>query len=384
MRFALRAALMCLVVSGCAGAPGLPPATGLLDDALFAPASEPIDPQAALAPSEAMRAYVRAKLPGPDPTRDRREALLDALYRRSGLRLTYDASRTRTASQAFDARAGNCLSLVLLTAAMAQEMGLSVRYQAVVGAEQWDRAGALFVAIGHVNLALDEPATQLGTLHWAARALVVDFLPSEQARFLDTRVISRDTVVAMYLNNRAVEALTQGRLDDAYWWVRESLRVDANFTNAYITLGVVYHRKHRADLADAVLQRVLSREPDNTLVLTNRMLVLRDLGRAAAAQQLAERLAVLDPNPPFSLYDAGWSELRAGQYAQARHLFERELQRDPTRHEFEYATALACLALNDTRGAAAHLARARDLSGTGTEHDLYAAKLDHLKAWVVQ
>ena len=67
-------------------------------------------------------------------------ALLEALYTQGELRLEYDARRTRTAAEAFDARMGNCLSLVIMTAAFATEMQLQVRFQDVLGIvfDSWD------------------------------------------------------------------------------------------------------------------------------------------------------------------------------------------------------------------------------------------------------
>ena len=62
-----------------------------------------------------------------------RQALFDALYQPDQLKLEYDAAMTRNAAQAFAVRSGNCLSLVIMTAAFAKEMGLDVRYQNVFG-----------------------------------------------------------------------------------------------------------------------------------------------------------------------------------------------------------------------------------------------------------
>ena len=50
---------------------------------------------------------------------------------------------TRNAAEAFDARSGNCLSLVIMTAAFAKELGLPVRYQNVFVDEAWSRSGDL-------------------------------------------------------------------------------------------------------------------------------------------------------------------------------------------------------------------------------------------------
>ena len=59
------------------------------------------------------------------------------LYKRQKLGLEYDATSTRTASEAYAARAGNCLSLVIMTSAFAKALGLPVYYQRVFVDESW-------------------------------------------------------------------------------------------------------------------------------------------------------------------------------------------------------------------------------------------------------
>ncbi len=43
------------------------------------------------------------------------------------------------------------------------------------------------------------------------QSLTIDFLPAESLRGLRSRDIQEDTIVAMYMNNKAVEALVEGR-----------------------------------------------------------------------------------------------------------------------------------------------------------------------------
>ena len=104
-------------------------------------------------------------------------AQIDALYTQGELRLEYDARSTRTAAEAFDARMGNCLSLVIMTAAFAQEMGLIVRYQDGLGVPAIERDGEFTFVVGHVNLALSAGLSAarpgLAEQSW----LIVDFLP---------------------------------------------------------------------------------------------------------------------------------------------------------------------------------------------------------------
>ena len=114
----------------------------------------------------------------------------------------------------------------------------------------------------------------------------------------------------MYMNNRAAEALTRGRLDDAYWWSREANVQDPAFVRAYNTLGVVYRR--HGDLAEA--ERVLRPRdgagPDEPAgAVANLAQVLSDQGRAAEAGELKQRLAPLESDPPFAFFHRGQEAL---------------------------------------------------------------------------
>lgn len=376
-------ALLSLWLAGCASAPPMPPAADLFHDAAFKPPVQRIDPDAALAVSPAMRAYLAANFGQRTRHVDPRRQLINALYR-GDLKLEYDAESTRTAAEAFDARSGNCLALVLMTAAFAKEVGLPVHYQQLVRTEAWSRADQLYIGIGHVNLRLDDPALRSSMPYSDKGAMVVDFLPSVDARTLNTTLIKEHTVIAMYLNNRAVETLTSGQLDAAYWWAREAIRTDPEMLGSYVTLGVIYRRSGRPAWAEAALGRVADREPNNVYAMSNRVLALRDLGREAEAASLAKRLEQLDPQPPFKYFNEGLAAYRAGQIDVARRLFAKEVARAPHYHEFEYWLAVTYAELNDVERATIHLRRAKEVSTTRKDHDLYAGKLERLKALTTQ
>ena len=350
------ALLLCALFGSCSHLPTLPPPDDLFHDTAFAAPAVPVDGGAALVLSPAMRTFLATRLPSRQRPGDRRQQLIDALYR-GELRLEYDAGVTRTAAQAFDARSGNCLALVLMTAAFAKELDLKVRYQVVVGEESWDRAGELVIAIGHINLVIEE-RREPGGFITSAGPMVVDFLAPRDAHRLVTEPVAEARVVAMYLNNRAVESLARGEVDTAYWWAREAARTDPQLCSGYVSLGVVYRRHGQPRWAEAALRRVTDREPEHRHALSNLTGVLRELGRPAEADALAQRLARLDPHPPFGYFLEGQAALREGRYEAARRLFAKEVERAPYHHEFEYWLALTYAELDDAERAAAHLRRA--------------------------
>jgi tetratricopeptide (TPR) repeat protein len=193
-------------------------------------------------------------------------------------------------------------------------------------------------------------------------------------------VIEESTIVAMYMNNRAVEALTLGNVDDAYWYAREAIDQDPRFLSALNTLGVVYQRHGNLKEAQRTFEYVLAREPGNTRSMSNLVAVLNERGETAAAQALSSKLAAIEPNPPFAYFKRGLAAMQQGDYRLAQQMFSKEVDRAAYYHEFQFWLALAYLGLGDTEQAREHLAIAEQNSTTRDDHDLYAAKLAHLRS----
>ncbi|MFC5461109.1 tetratricopeptide repeat protein [Massilia niabensis] len=373
--------LLCVLLTGCAAPPPQsPPLAGLLDDTAFPAPAAAVTASDLFTLSPAMSAHLRsrafqAKLREHGAAR----GLVKALYDKSDLQLDYDATRTQTAAQTYAQRSGNCLSLVIMTAAFARELGMRVRFQRVETVAAWSRANALYLVSEHVNIHL-APRAPAPNSYDADSELTVDFLPSRDAGRLRTRELEEDDIVALYLNNRAVEELVQGRDAEAYWLVREALRIRPSTLAAYNTLGVIYQRSGRPLLAERVYRAALEQKPDSLLVMQNLAPLLAVNGKAAESEALMQRIARLHPAPPFHYFDQGMAAWRANDFARARALFAREVARAPYNDEFHFWLGVAHLGLGELDPAARQLALARDTSVRADTRERYAAKLAHLRA----
>jgi tetratricopeptide (TPR) repeat protein len=375
-------ALFCLTLAGCASAPPFSAPAGLFNDRLFQAPSERISAEDVFALSAEMREYLGVDIAPLLRARGTRRGLVDALMSPHLLQLEYESTMTRNAAQAFAARSGNCLSLVIMTAAFAKGLDLPVRFQSVTAEETLGRSGDIEFIIGHVNVSLGERVAEVGGHR--SDLLTVDFVPGQGAARASTRPISEDRVIAMFLNNRSAEALAAGQVNDAYWWARAAIGRDPKFVSAYNTLGVVYRR--HGDLAEAerALASGLERDPRNTHVMSNLVQVLEAMGRRAEAAALAHRLAELDPHPPFSYFMLGMDALRERNFTQARDLFAKEVDRAPYYHEFHFWLAQSYLALGQIDQAKKQLGLALEYSDTARERALYAAKLARIKSGSIQ
>jgi Tfp pilus assembly protein PilF len=376
------ALLPSILLAACATTAPVAPAPRvghLLHDELFGAPAERMSAEDVFALSGEMKAYLKGEIASLQCTRGPQRALIGALYDHGRLKLDYDAEVTRTAPRSFAAHAGNCLSLAIMTAAFAKEMGIPVRYQTVLVEDAWSRSGDLYFSSSHVNLTLG--GSQFNrVLDYADAATTIDFLTPGDTRGRRVRVIGEETIVAMFMNNRAAESLAQGRLDDAYAWARKAIEADPKFLASYNTLGVIYRHHHNVQQAEATLRYALDVEPGNTDVMSNLALVLSNEGRTSEAEALMAKVKELQPYPPFYFFNHGLAAMQQGDYKATRDFFAKELDRDAYYHEFHFWIAAAYLGLNDIAQAKAHLAIAMENSATRKDHALYAAKLDRLSA----
>jgi hypothetical protein len=187
--------LLFSLLAGCASVKSSAPALApLFADAAFRAPSEPVGAEQLFTLSPAMRAHLDSRQFREHlRRRGKQQGLVDALYQTNELQIEYDADVTRNAAHTYAARAGNCLSLVIMTAAFAKELGLEVRYQSVDMDLDWSRKAGLYLASAHVNLSLAprvaDPESRF--------MLTIDFVPPEGARRYRTRPLEEADIVAM-------------------------------------------------------------------------------------------------------------------------------------------------------------------------------------------
>jgi Tfp pilus assembly protein PilF len=372
-----------LLFAGCAAGPEGSMATvplQLFDDSSFGAPTHLIDAAQVFAVSPQMKRYLEIEIAPQIRRQGRQMGLVNALYSEAHLRLDFDSESTRTAAEAFDARAGNCLSLVVMTAALAKELHLPVTYQALVGHELWRRDGDLNLAIGHVNILVAKRLVDQVQGLDADAQLQLSFGAPLHDRGLLMRPVREQTIVAMFMNNRAAEWLSRGDPANAYAHAREAVVQDPRYAGAYNTLGVIYQRRGLAARAAQAFGLALELDANSRPALANLAGLFESQRRDAEAKALRARLALLEAETPFLHLDLGRAAALAGDFRSAREHLLREMKRDPDYHELHYWLAVALAGLGDAAGAREHLATAMKNSTTRREHAIYAGKLERLQA----
>ena len=119
------------------------------------------------------------------------ENILDFVFGPGGLELQYKLTPTRSATQTYYAREGNCLSFVNLFVGVARAVQLNPSYVEVRDLQRWNYKDGVVLSQGHIVAGLEREGN-LSTF---------DFLPYRAKSYRDLNPISDLTATAHFDNN---------------------------------------------------------------------------------------------------------------------------------------------------------------------------------------
>ncbi|WP_445777602.1 tetratricopeptide repeat protein [Shewanella sp.] len=284
---------------------------------------------------------------------------------------------TRPASETVLNRQGNCMSLVVLSAALADVLKVPVEFYDINVEPIWDRRGGFFLVNGHVNLSLLPPENTQSVVFRGAEVLV-DFLPERSVRAYEKQKVNKRQLSAMYYNNVAAEALVENDYNRAYALVKEAIRLNPQYVAAINTLAVIYRHKGFSNEAEQVYRAALNIDPNDLSTLYNLALILGEQDRLEEWAQVHKVLELARINNPFYYFDMAQQAYFDRQYQDALVWYKRAVAKADYRHEFYFGLSRAYWATGEERLAEKHLKRALALSDVSNKQR-YQSKLQAMR-----
>lgn len=373
-----------LALGGCA-APLPGPADSTLPDeetllsgaALFGgPVSHSELPDADLRGlDEEMRAFVAAAVAGASTRDARLLGLLQAMLGSGMFALDYEGETTLTAREAFNARAGNCLSFTNLFVALAREAGLPAYYQEVDVPAIWTGDSETSVLIQHVNVLVRDSARGRDP----TRDQVVDFnLPSYRGLH-PQRVISDARLDALFYNNLGAAALRAGATRDAFVYFRKALAQDAEVAAAWSNLGVLYYRNGFPGHADSAFHRALRADPGHKPSLSNLARLYEQQGLTDLAAVYSDRVRRHQLRNPYYHLHLAERALQDGRSEDALSSINQAIRLRSDEHRFHYLRAVILAREGRLDASRASLQRARETAPVSQLQAAYERKLQELR-----
>lgn len=288
--------------------------------------------------------------------------------------------KTYTAAEAMALRAGNCLSLAMMTTALARIAGIETGYQKVNATPVFKKESDVLTLSHHVPTYLYDPTwqQQKNEIAFIRPRLVVDYFPNRYD--VPGEALSEQQFIGMYFRNLAVEALVSDDINSAFWLAYRALRSAANDAENINLMAIVYRRAGLPDTAENFYRYGMLNAHNNTNLISNYALLLQQQGRVAEADNLQQKLLDYPDNNPYSWIKLGHEAWQKNNNQLAIHYYNKALKLAPYLDEIYFGLAKSLYRTGEYAKAAAAMQMAAEKSWEQSERELYYAKLAALRA----
>lgn len=297
------------------------------------------------------------------------QQLAYAIISRGTFGLEYDDT-TRTASETFRVRRGNCLSFSNMFFAMAREVGLKVSFQEVDIPPDWTFKEETYLLNRHVNITvnLGRHAPQ-----------VVDFNIEDFRFSFDMRAISENRALAHFYNNKGVERLHRGDSAGAFRYFRKAIvDCDRKFSPAWTSLGTLYLREELPAQAEAAYLQALEVDRLDLVAMSNLVALYTAQGDHQRAARYRNKVTSHRKQNPYYRFHLAREAFFAQDYDTAIGHLKYGIRKRPFEDQFAFLLGLVYLQQGDERLARRWMARAEQLAASEALKRNYSSKMDLL------
>lgn len=320
--------------------------------------------------TEEMREFAEAYTQG-EITRERKAIALNrALLGSSALNFDYNPYQTYTAEQAFRHQRGNCLAYTALYVAMAEHIGLNVWINEVDVPATWGSLSEnTFVYFRHVN-------TKVGLR--GGDSLVIDLDMENYDASYKQRRISKAATEAQYYNNKAVELLNEGDIEQTYAYLRKGVMLAPSKPYVWNNMGILYRRQGLLVEAEAAFLTALNFSLRSVTAASNLSQLYRLQNKPELSAMFAERAHRHRQKNPYYLNHQAQQLLEEKNYQQALAVINRAIKYHDGEHRFYFTKGKILARLQRYSQAKKSLEKAIDIAVGVQQKSRYRELLEQL------
>ncbi len=316
---------------------------------------------------------------------ERAEELVKLIFFNNRQGMLYSNSATLSASEAWEKREANCLSLTILAWAMADEIDLKTEFQQLNIPEYWTHQAGASLLNGHINLKVTGTKIEQHDFGYKRfDSLVIDFDPFSPKKKFSAKEVSRDTVIAMFYNNKAADALLKKHYKQAYQYLTAAINQSPSFVSSWNNLGLVYRGLGENELAEKSYQFALDIEPDKLNIMSNLSVLMAATGRETESKILRNFITKQRLKNPYYHYTLGKEAMSNKAYFQAINHFKSAIDIDDNDHEVWFAMSVAYYRLGLWSKSRVSLREASDLAPDNKLKNQYDGKIRFLNGYLMK
>ncbi|GAB2684324.1 tetratricopeptide repeat protein [Aliiglaciecola aliphaticivorans] len=282
---------------------------------------------------------------------------------------------TYKASDALSKHSGNCLSLAIVTTALANLVDLDVRYQRVNTAPIYQRFHNVMTLSSHVRSHVFAPETPLkkNEIVVARKKMIIDYFPEKGNVRGD--FLNKSQFLSMYYQNLAGDSLVAKDYDLTYALLAKAMEISSEDPETLNTLAVLYKKLGDLAKAEQIYDYSLNNTSGSVNILSNYAMLLTEQNRQEELSTLQEKLMSIEDDNPYRWYDIANQHFDKEELFKALRYFKRSIKTAPYLHEGYFGLAKTYYQLGRVKSAKQNMDKAVELAFTPKDKVLYQAKL---------
>ena len=322
-----------------------------------------------------MKEMVATKLRTESNINKRTLKLIDNIFDKNGKSISYERNANVTAREAYHNNTANCLSLTIMAYALATEAGLNVKFQQIDIPEYWVRNRQYNLLTGHINLLVNQNRFLRKNIISEGNGLQIDFDPQASKSTFKKFVIEKNTVIAMFYNNKGAEALIDADYVSAYGYFKAAVLIAPLFSSAWSNLGILYKLTNQHQEAKVAYLYAISLDHDNLTAMENLAIILSQQGNIKEAQAIKQKLHFKRIKNPYYYALLADEAFNNGQTRQAINFYNKAIKLERRVHEFYYRLATVYSYTGEVTLAKKALTKAITYTKNAHTEEFYIAKL---------
>ena len=318
-----------------------------------------------------MRAFTRKLVGRSLPPLERAKRLVHVLVRKDFFPKGYYTEHTRTASEVYDKRSGNCLSYTNLFVAMARELGIRAHFQFARIPPSWTSDSGYLVRSRHINVLVSDK--KLSSSNW----VTIDFNKVASASIYPSKPVSDAFALSSYYNNLAVDKLYTRDYKSTVALLAQAIEIEPNNSDAWVNLAAVYSKHNKDAETQAAFEAALRAEPGHESALAGLARLYRDRGKLETAAIYTNEIRSRRERDPYFQFATAQAAYENKAYEKSLKHIDKAIELR-ARGSFFYLKALVHYARNELSMANTSLKQAQDrkrtLPSKKQEHALLLAQ----------
>ncbi|MFT6530368.1 MAG: Flp pilus assembly protein TadD [Psychrosphaera sp.] len=327
--------------------------------------------------SKPMRNYVKTRLLPVSGTTLKAKQLIKDYFSEQEMNIGYAHDANFTASQTFEKRIANCLSLTILSYVLVKEAGLSASFIDVEIEENWNQVNGISMLNGHVNLRVFAKK-QSHLTDFLDRTVTIDFVPLINIPVISSQILTKDQIIALYYNNIGGESLALGDIDKAYVYLSEATKYAPENAAIWGNLASLYRQSGHLVEAETIYNHAMKLDPNSLNLRENLAVLYKNTGRIAQANQIIDEVNKQRQLNPYYQSMLAEESYYKNEYKAAISYYKKAIRLKKTEHNFYFGLAKSYLMLNDFDNADRYLARAKSMSTENKQKQQYQSKINAL------